>query len=79
MVAQRIAHLPPETILEILLNSLRNQQLGAWQDQWQPSIVLRQCGFEVPEAAETIEAVGANVHGRDGDLVITYHKGSMSH
>jgi hypothetical protein len=61
---------PPETFLDYVVNRALDQSIGGFQDAWDPTDLLQQCGFECLVGCDNVQAFGDVQNGKPGDAAI---------
>jgi hypothetical protein len=74
LVAQRLAAMPPEDFLNLLLqfHSQQTSDPGQWFDHWDPETVLVRRGFAFLTHAETVQAVEGHEDSQASELRVAF-------
>ena len=74
LAAQQLEHWTAEDLLNYFVNATSDQRLGQWRDNWDPTALLHASQLSCIIGCETVQAVGIDSHGDQGDIIISLRR-----
>ena len=77
LCAEQILRWSWEELLDYFVQATFRQQMGTWQDDWNPTHMLESSGLSCIIGCDTVRAVSDDPHGDIGDIILILDKSDV--